>query len=440
VTEYFRGGGFSSGFLTPGGMPMTMSRVNLVAGLGPVLQIAEGWTVDLPERVHETLNERTNPTWPTHWFVPRVEGRGPFRDVYTVMNNWGANHGSISFGHVGADLITLASMLRIPVFMHNVPEEDVFRPSAWTAFGAHDPQGADFRACAAFGPLYGPSACRRARRRSPGRALAEHPLPVVLVRAAVDPGDGALGHGDRPAGGVGAEENARGLDRHRRDVLGLGHARAEGHEAVVLQVEDPRPVAVLGDEVPDEAVDLAGERDAGVDVRHEDGRHAAHHDLVGEERLAERVGEGPRAGQRVDGGRVRVGDDVHAGDAQAHGVEQRLHGRVRGRPGVGLRPRERRAHGVVVERCRLEHLEHGVEPHAHEAVGAGRPQLRSARLHPERRGVGAGRRVALAQDRVVAGRVAEAVGQRDESVEDGVFHLRPPRRRPSSPRLRRRSP
>jgi L-fucose isomerase len=155
VTEYFRGGGFSSQFLTVGGMPMTMSRVNLVGGLGPVLQIAEGWTVDLPEKVHETLNERTNPTWPTHWFVPRVEAGGPFRDVYTVMNNWGANHGAISFGHIGADLITLASMLRIPVFMHNVPEEDVFRPSAWTAFGAHDAQGADFRACAAFGPLYG---------------------------------------------------------------------------------------------------------------------------------------------------------------------------------------------------------------------------------------------------------------------------------------------
>ena len=154
-TEYFRGGGFSSGFLTLGGMPMTMSRLNLVAGLGPVLQIAEGWTVDLPEQVHETLNERTDPTWPTHWFVPRTAASGPFRDVYTVMNTWGANHGSISYGHVGADLISLASMLRIPVFMHNVPEEDVFRPSAWASFGAHDLQGADFRACANFGPLYG---------------------------------------------------------------------------------------------------------------------------------------------------------------------------------------------------------------------------------------------------------------------------------------------
>jgi L-fucose isomerase len=154
-TEYFRGGGYSSGFLTPGGMPMTMSRVNLVSGLGPVLQIAEGWTVDLPEEVHRTLNERTDPTWPTHWFVPRTEGSGPFRDVYTVMSNWGANHASISYGHVGADLISLASLLRIPVFMHNLPEDRVFRPSAWASFGAHDLQGGDFRACTNFGPLYG---------------------------------------------------------------------------------------------------------------------------------------------------------------------------------------------------------------------------------------------------------------------------------------------
>jgi L-fucose isomerase len=154
VTGYFRGGGFSSGFLTLGGMPCTMSRLNIVDGLGPVLQIAEGWTVDLPDAVHKTLLERTDPTWPTHWFVPRTQGSGPFRDVYTVMNGWSANHGAISYGHVGADLISLASMLRIPVCMHNVPEEDVFRPSAWGAFGAHEPQGADFRACATFGPLY----------------------------------------------------------------------------------------------------------------------------------------------------------------------------------------------------------------------------------------------------------------------------------------------
>jgi len=152
---YFRGGGFSSGFLTKGEMPVTMMRLNLIKGLGPVLQLAEGWTVDLPEEVHEVLNERTDPTWPTHWFVPRTTDSGPFRDVYSVMNNWGANHGALSYGHIGSQLITLASMLRIPVYMHNVPEERVFRPSTWTAFGAQEPQGADFRACANFGPLYG---------------------------------------------------------------------------------------------------------------------------------------------------------------------------------------------------------------------------------------------------------------------------------------------
>jgi L-fucose isomerase len=118
------------------------------------MQIAEGYTVDLPPQVHAVLNERTDPTWPTHWFVPILTGRGPFRDVYSVMNAWGANHGVISYGHIGADLITLASMLRIPVYMHNVPEEQIFRPSAWTVFGAQDPMGADFRACANFGPLY----------------------------------------------------------------------------------------------------------------------------------------------------------------------------------------------------------------------------------------------------------------------------------------------
>ena len=154
-TGYFRGGGYSSGFLTRGGMPMTMARLNLVKGLGPVLQLAEGWTVDLPIKVHETLNERTDPTWPTHWFVPRTMGSGAFSDVYSVMANWGANHGAISFGHIGADLIALASILRIPVNMHNVSEDAVFRPSAWSAFGTADAQGADFRACANFGPLYG---------------------------------------------------------------------------------------------------------------------------------------------------------------------------------------------------------------------------------------------------------------------------------------------
>lgn len=152
---YFRGGGYSSTFLTRGGMPVTMSRLNIVKGLGPALQVAEGWTVDLPEEVHPVLSERTDPTWPTHWFVPTLTGSGPFRDVYSVMNNWGANHGALSHGHIGADLIALASLLRIPVFMHNAPEEQIFRPSAWTAFGAMDLQGADFRACAALGPLYG---------------------------------------------------------------------------------------------------------------------------------------------------------------------------------------------------------------------------------------------------------------------------------------------
>jgi L-fucose isomerase len=154
-TGYFRGGGYSSGFVTRGGMPITMARLNLVRGLGPVLQLAEGWTVDLPMKVHETLNERTDPTWPTHWFAPRLTGEGPFRDVYSVMANWGANHGAASFGHIGADLIALASLLRIPVSMHNVPEEQIFRPSAWNVFGTADLEGADYRACANYGPLYG---------------------------------------------------------------------------------------------------------------------------------------------------------------------------------------------------------------------------------------------------------------------------------------------
>jgi L-fucose/D-arabinose isomerase len=155
ITEYFRGGGFSSTFLTRGGMPVTMSRINLVKGLGPVLQLAEGWTVDLPEEAHRRLNERTNPTWPTHWFAPRLTGQGAFRDVYSVMANWGANHGSISYGHIGADLITLSSVLRIPVCMHNVPDRSILRPSAWNAFGTADLESADFRACSNFGPLYG---------------------------------------------------------------------------------------------------------------------------------------------------------------------------------------------------------------------------------------------------------------------------------------------
>ena len=151
---YFRGGGYSSQFTTKGEMPVTMSRINLIKGIGPVLQIAEGWTVELPDDVHKVLDERTSPTWPTTWFVPRVNGEGAFRDVYTVMANWGANHGAISYGHIGADLITLASILRIPVNMHNVASDKVFRPAAWASFG-EDKEGSDYRACAAYGPLYG---------------------------------------------------------------------------------------------------------------------------------------------------------------------------------------------------------------------------------------------------------------------------------------------
>jgi len=151
--EYFRGGGFSSNFLSKGGMPVTMARVNLVKGLGPVLQLAEGWTVDIPADVHKILNERTSQTWPTTWFAPRLTGEGNFADVYSVMNNWGANHGAFSYGHIGADLITLASIFRIPVCMHNVPAEKVFRPSAWAAFGM-DSEGADYRACQTYGPIY----------------------------------------------------------------------------------------------------------------------------------------------------------------------------------------------------------------------------------------------------------------------------------------------
>ena len=143
----------SSDFLTKGGMPCTMARLNMVKGQGPVLQIAEGWTVDIPQNVHDTLDARTNPTWPTTWFVPRTTGEGSFKDVYTVMAKWGANHGAVSYGHIGADLITLCSMLRIPVCMHNV-EGELFRPSAWASFGMDD-EGADYRACKNFGPVYG---------------------------------------------------------------------------------------------------------------------------------------------------------------------------------------------------------------------------------------------------------------------------------------------
>jgi L-fucose isomerase len=151
--DYFRGGGFSSNFLSEGGMPVTMSRLNLVKGLGPVLQIAEGWTVEIDPEIHKVLNERTDQTWPTTWFVPRLSDKPAFRDVYSVMNNWGANHGAISYGHIGQNLITLASILRIPVCMHNVDDEKIFRPAAWNAFGM-EKEGADYRACATFGPIY----------------------------------------------------------------------------------------------------------------------------------------------------------------------------------------------------------------------------------------------------------------------------------------------
>ena len=150
---YFRGGGFSSRFVTKAEMPCTMIRLNLVKGLGPVLQIAEGWTVALPDEVTDKLWKRTDYTWPCTWFAPRTTGEGAFKTAYDVMNNWGANHGAISYGHIGADLITMCSMLRIPVCMHNVPEEKIFRPAAWNAFGM-DKEGQDFRACKNYGPLY----------------------------------------------------------------------------------------------------------------------------------------------------------------------------------------------------------------------------------------------------------------------------------------------
>ena len=152
--DYFRGGGYSSHFLTRGGMPMTMLRINIVKGLGPVLQLAEGWTVDLDPEVNDILDKRTDPTWPTTWFVPRLDPKkDAFKDVYSVMNNWGANHGAIAYGHIGADIITLCSILRIPVCMHNIADEQIFRPAVWNSFGM-DKEGADYRACANYGPLY----------------------------------------------------------------------------------------------------------------------------------------------------------------------------------------------------------------------------------------------------------------------------------------------
>lgn len=151
--DYMRGGGFSSTFLSKGRMPVTMCRLNITKGLGPALQIAEGYTIDIPEEVHNTLNERTDRTWPTTWFVPRLTDDVAFSDVYSVMNNWGSNHGAISYGHIGKDLIALAAMLRIPVNMHNVEDGDIFRPTAWNSFGM-DKEGADYRACQTYGPLY----------------------------------------------------------------------------------------------------------------------------------------------------------------------------------------------------------------------------------------------------------------------------------------------
>ncbi|MEE1137752.1 MAG: L-fucose isomerase [Acutalibacteraceae bacterium] len=151
---YFRGGGYSSRFLTRAEMPATMIRLNLVKGLGPVLQIVEGWTVNLPDEVSDTIWKRTDYTWPCTWFAPRCTGEGPFKSAYDLMNNWGANHGAISYGHIGADIITMASMLRIPVALHNVSEEKIFRPACWGAFGTKDLEGADFRACETYGPLY----------------------------------------------------------------------------------------------------------------------------------------------------------------------------------------------------------------------------------------------------------------------------------------------
>ena len=152
--DYFRGGGFSSNFLTRGGMPMTMMRMNRVKGLGPVLQMAEGWSVDLDPEIHDILNRRTDKTWPTTWFVPRLDPtKDCFKDVYSVMNCWGANHGAIAYGHIGADVLTLCSILRIPVCMHNIADKDIFRPAAWNAFGM-DKEGADYRACENFGPIY----------------------------------------------------------------------------------------------------------------------------------------------------------------------------------------------------------------------------------------------------------------------------------------------
>jgi L-fucose isomerase len=151
---YFRGGGFSSTFSTIGTMPVTLARINLIDGIGPVLQLAEGHTVELPADVNATLLNRTDPTWPSTWFAPRLTGSGAFADVYSVMANWGANHGAFVYGHIGADILTLASMLRIPVNVHNVEKSKIYRPHAWSAFGTQELESADYRACQVYGPLY----------------------------------------------------------------------------------------------------------------------------------------------------------------------------------------------------------------------------------------------------------------------------------------------
>ncbi len=150
---YFRGGGYSSRFVTKSEMPVTMLRLNMVKGLGPVMQIAEGWTVALPDDVNDILWKRTDYTWPCTWFTPRVTGKGGFKSAFDLMKTWGANHGAVSYGHIGADVITLCSMLRIPVALHNVAEEDIYRPASWDAFGM-DKEGQDYRACGAYGPMY----------------------------------------------------------------------------------------------------------------------------------------------------------------------------------------------------------------------------------------------------------------------------------------------
>ena len=150
---YFRGGGYSSRFVTKSAMPCTMLRLNMVKGIGPVMQIAEGWTVSIPDEVTDKLWKRTDYTWPCTWFAPRVTGKGAFKTAYDVMNNWGANHGAISYGHIGADIITMCSMLRIPVCMHNVDEDKIYRPASWNAFGM-EKEGQDYRACQAYGPMY----------------------------------------------------------------------------------------------------------------------------------------------------------------------------------------------------------------------------------------------------------------------------------------------